>query len=189
MWVSCLALFTFVNNANCRFFQPCPVLLIINRPFVHSWWFSTFVFLKPMLLFCITTTVTVLQWNIIDSMQVPDLGQICNCFGWKYFSVHDWSCLVQLNLPGGPESRVWGYLMGCIPPDKLSKAYKCILIQINYIFHPGLLNLPDVVSGPKTRHEFSKENPPCLYKPPPSYTEKGAEEESPQPAFWSVVTN
>ena len=36
---------------------------------------------------------------------LAELGQSCDCFGFKYFPVLDWSCLVQLSWPRGQEGR------------------------------------------------------------------------------------
>ena len=69
---------------------------------------------------------------------VPDLGHIRNCFGFKYLSVLNWSCLVQLRQPRGPECRFcifWEYLIGLNTSDKLRKPYASIWILSNYVLY------------------------------------------------------
>ena len=83
----------------------------------------------------LTQSRKLLNWKV---QWVLDLGQICtNCFGCKYFSVLNWSCLVQLSQPRGPECWVctfWEYYICSNTLAKLSKAWKMIFYPKIYIY-------------------------------------------------------
>ena len=66
-----------------------------------------------------------------------DLGEICNCFGFKYFSMLYWACLVHWNL-FNTKSCLLVILAGLVAPSNISRAKESIWIQSNYV--SGLLS-------------------------------------------------
>ena len=71
---------------------------------------------------------------VITSRPAPDLAQTCNCSLFKYFSMLDWSCLVQSSQQEGQKMVVCTHRF----QYRLRKAEKSIWIQNSYAFDPGL---------------------------------------------------
>ena len=117
----------------------------------------------PMLDYSMTGYIHFPRLSPNDHRCEADMGQIYNCFGFKYFSTLYWACLVYWNRwhtlkMCNPHFLVFLVGLNCTRQEQ-SSTEKSIWIQKNYKLDPGLVG-----SVKPTQHTASPRWPACRPK-------------------------